>query len=60
MQEPPANATEANVIIDIDVYRLVSDLKDKQSMWDIVRSFREVKNRIFYETVGKSTIDKYK
>jgi uncharacterized protein (TIGR04255 family) len=59
MQEPPANATETNVIIDIDVYRLVSDLKDDQSMWNIIRSFREVKNRLFYDSIGKAIIEKY-
>jgi uncharacterized protein (TIGR04255 family) len=59
MQEPTANATGTNVIIDIDVYRLVSDLKDYQSMWDIIRTFREVKNRLFYASIGKSIIEKY-
>ena len=61
MQEPPANATEAMVIVDIDTYRVVSDIApDDPQIWEIISSFREVKNRVFFGSVGKRTVEAYK
>jgi uncharacterized protein (TIGR04255 family) len=60
MQEPPANATDTSVIIDIDTSRAVSGLSNEdQQIWDIIASFRDVKNRVFFESVGKRVVEAY-
>lgn len=61
MQEPQRDATQADVIIDIDVFRQVSDIpKESDKIWEIISSFRDVKNRVFFNSVGNKTIEKYK
>jgi len=60
MQEPAKDATEAIVTVDIDVFRVVSDMaKDDKQLWDIIMSFRDVKNRLFFGAVGKRAIESY-
>lgn len=59
-QPTPAGAVEVDVLVDIDVFRQVTDLDPVSSkIWEVIEDFRNVKNRVFFNVVGSAIIEKY-
>ena len=48
------------LILDIDVFKEGSFAVDSDDVWDILESFHDYKNRIFFGSVTESTVEKYK
>lgn len=47
----------ATIILDIDVFRDVTITVDNRKIWDIIASLRELKNKIFFESVTEKTLE---
>jgi uncharacterized protein (TIGR04255 family) len=61
LQQAPAGAVEADVVLDIDVYRIITNLDaESPEVWRIIESFHDVKNRVFFNTIGPDIIERYK
>lgn len=61
MQQIPAGATVADVVLDIDVFRTVAGLGGgDQAVWELIEGFHDVKNRVFFDCIGASLIAKYR
>jgi uncharacterized protein (TIGR04255 family) len=57
IQEPASDASETQVVLDLDVFRQVAiEPKDNQQIWQMLPAFREVKNRVFFKYIGPATI----
>jgi len=52
-----ATPQEKTIIIDIDVFRECSFDPDSDEFWDIIGTFREYKNIIFFNSVTEKTIE---
>lgn len=60
VQEPPPNSIEVDVITDIDVFRQVGDIDGSATaIKELINGFRDVKNRVFFKSVGSAIIKKY-
>lgn len=49
------------ILLDIDVYKHVDDMNLPESeIWKILNDCREIKNRIFFNSITEETLEKYK
>ncbi|MBK7889581.1 MAG: TIGR04255 family protein [Bdellovibrionales bacterium] len=61
LEEPLEGAAFAQLVVDIDVFKMVSGLmSNDESIWKTLDSFRDVKNRIFSKSVGSDILDQYR
>ncbi len=61
LAEPPPDAVETNLIVDIDIFRNINEMPiSEQVLWEQINQFKDAKNDIFFSIVGKKTIERYK
>lgn len=56
----PVQDSVIPIVLDIDVFREKPDGEWVQSVWEILDAFREVKNRVFFESLTEKAVDLFK
>lgn len=57
--EPLTNQKIAPVILDIDVFKLGKFGRDGKDAWETIDKLRDLKNRIFFESITEKTVELY-
>jgi len=60
LQKAKKDSSSTKVVVDIDVFRPILEIgSDSEEIWDILKTFGNLKNKVFFDTIGEKVMEKY-